>query len=70
MALASMAFIQLAERARLSRRLDCDEAPDLSEAGSDVPEFLVSATLGDLVGWWCVTGMFSRARRTLMPRRV
>lgn len=45
---ASMAFIELAELAALSRKLGVNETVDFDGASGDVPEFLVSVTLRDL----------------------
>ena len=45
---ASMAFIELAELASLSRRLGTNEKVDFEGAPSSAAEFLVSVTLGDL----------------------
>jgi hypothetical protein len=46
---ASMAFIDLAELASLSRKLGVHQTVDLDHVPSDVAEFLVSVTLCDLV---------------------
>ncbi|HZI41862.1 MAG TPA: hypothetical protein VFD67_09165 [Gemmatimonadaceae bacterium] len=45
---ASMAFIELAELASLSRRLGTNEKGDFEGVPSGAAEFLVSVTLGDL----------------------
>lgn len=46
--IASMAFIDLAELASLSRKLGVNQTVDLDCVPSDVAEFLVSVTLCDL----------------------
>jgi hypothetical protein len=45
---ASMAFIELAELAALSRKLGVNETVEFDGVSGDVPEFLVSVTLRDL----------------------
>src|SRR5947209_2946984 len=45
---ASMAFIELAELASLSRQLGQNQTVDFDAVPSDVAEFLVSVTLSDL----------------------
>ena len=47
---ASMGFMELAELARLSRKVGNEDGPSLAGVAADAPEFLVSVTLKDLTG--------------------
>jgi hypothetical protein len=48
LAVASMAFIELAELASLSRRFGCDEPVDLEATSPDGVQFVVSVTLREV----------------------